>query len=259
MMKEAVSIIVSSCNEEHYNKFIKSVEKTIGCDYEIVKIVNPGLYSLCEAYNIGIGRAVNPYVCFVHEDVNFLGQNWGVHCMEVMLSDSAIGLIGVAGSAYKSTLPGAWLSTFTRDFCRGKICQGDNSWIAKRWTDYDRRENKTDLSDVVCIDGVFMFTTKNIASAIQFDSVTFTGYHCYDLDFSTAVFLSGYRVVVDREIQLFHYSQGNFNHTFSRYAKLYCRKYRYKLPLCAEKIPLISYVYIELCSWWNYLKHKILK
>lgn len=258
-MVEAVSIVVSSYNEAHYNRFRNNVRDTIGCEYEIIKIDNPGKYSLCEAYNLGIAKALYPYICFVHDDVEFLCSDWGAHCIDILKSDNRIGLIGVTGSAYKSTLPGSWWSTFTWNFCRGRICQGNNSYDVRRWDDFDKRTIKSDLSDVVCVDGVFMFTTQLITKQISFDAHTFTGYHCYDLDFSTSVFLKGYRVVVDRNILLFHYSQGNFDHIFAKYAVLYCRKYRTKLPLCAENILTITYLYIEIRSWVSYIKHKILR
>lgn len=254
-----ISIIVSSYKDEFYEKFCESVEHTIGCEYEIVRIYNPGLYSLCQAYNIGLAQAKGEYVCFIHDDVRFLSNDWGLRCISLFENDAKIGLIGVAGSAYKSTLAGSWFSTFTWEYCRGTICQGNNSFVAGRWDDFDIRPSKTDLSDVVCIDGVFMCTKLDIANEIKFDEKLFTGYHCYDLDFSTACFLSGYKVIVDRCILLHHASQGNFNHDFARYAWKYVWKYRHHLPLCASHLPIHTYIHIEFRNWYSWLKHQFLK
>lgn len=254
-----MSVIVSSYKDELFTQFCESVKHTIGCRYEIIRVENPGCYSLCEAYNIGLSRACGEYVCFIHDDVRFLSMDWGKHCISVLSEDTKIGLIGVAGCAYKSTVAGSWFSTFTYEYCRGIICQGNNTFASKRWDDFDKRLVKEDLSEVVCIDGVFMCTKIEIANMVKFDEKLFTGYHCYDLDFSTAIFIKGYRVVVDRNILLHHASQGAFNHDFAHYAWKYVWKWKHDLPLCAYDIPKRKVLYIEFRNWYSFLKHKLLK
>lgn len=66
--------------------------------------------------------------------------------------------------------------------------QGLNSFSEKIIRDFDTRPIKTTVSDCVVIDGVFMFTTKEIALRHLFDESRFNGFHGYDLDFSTRVF-----------------------------------------------------------------------
>lgn len=43
--------------------------------------------------------------------------------------------------------------------------------------------NNVVLDEVVCIDGIFMATRKSVWHENRFDEVTFSGFHCYDLDF----------------------------------------------------------------------------
>lgn len=251
-----ISLIISSHNESYYQRFIKSVEDSIGCSYELIKIENPGKYSLSEAYNTGSRKAKGEYICFVHEDVIFLSNEWDVECINVFEKEENVGLIGVAGCAYKSTIPSHLWTDYSFKFGRGRIYQGYKSYTNGRKLELDPRESKTLLSDVVCVDGVFMFTTKDIAIQCPFDEHLFTGFHCYDLDFSTQIYLSGRRVVVDRDIYLFHASNGVYDEFFFDYAKAFSKKYICKLPLCAEKIPKTTFIYIEFNVWFDYIKRK---
>ena len=258
-MKKGVSIIVSCRDKTGFVLFEDNVAKTIGCDYEIIQIFNPGKYSLCAAYNIGIKRVRYEYVCFVHDDVEFLVDDWGKHCISVFESVKGCGLIGVAGSAYKTWLAGSWFSTFTWDYCRGHIRQSNKERTFFREDDFDRREEKQTLSEVVCVDGVFMFTSFVIANNLLFDENRFDGYHCYDLDFSTGIFLQGYKVIVDRDMYLCHYSPGLFSHDFAEYAWKYTRKFRRRLPLHVGKIPFDKILYIELRTWHSLIKRQVKK
>lgn len=256
-MANLISIIVSSYRDEQFYRLEKSVAETIGYEYEIIKIPNKSQYSLCAAYNIGISEAKGDFLCFVHEDVEFLVYDWGKHCVSLMKENKSIGLIGVAGSAYKTILHGSWFSTYTYKYHRGRICQGNNSYIEKRLDEFDIRENKIDQSNAVIVDGVFMFTNRNVVNEVKFDEKRFTGFHVYDMDFSVQVFLRGYKVIVDRDIFIFHYSQGNFNSIFAKYARKFTRKYWSHLPLCSENISLREKLYIEIRTFLSFIKHKI--
>ena len=47
-----MSVIVSSYKDELFTQFCESVKHTIGCRYEIIRVENPGCYSLCEATSV---------------------------------------------------------------------------------------------------------------------------------------------------------------------------------------------------------------
>ena len=122
-----ISIIISTYNSVLFEKISQSIEKTIGVEYEIVPIENHAKYSLCEAYNLRFEKAKYKYLCFVHEDVVFLTQQWGSRLISIMKEDESIGLIGVAGTKFKSTYPNVSWGTgpYVTCFKRGHFYTDD--------------------------------------------------------------------------------------------------------------------------------------
>jgi hypothetical protein len=103
-----LSIIACSRNKTLSNEFTLNIRSTFGVDYEIISIDNSeNRYSIFSAYNIGISKSQYPYLCFVHEDVLFHSNNWGVNIIS-HLQDSNTGIIGVAGSDLVTRVPASW-------------------------------------------------------------------------------------------------------------------------------------------------------
>jgi len=80
--KPMISIIVCSKDKTLLEGLNGNVEKTIGCEFEILGIDNKIGNSICYVYNEGVKKAKYPYLCFVHEDVRFLTENWGRKVVE---------------------------------------------------------------------------------------------------------------------------------------------------------------------------------
>ncbi|MBD2700674.1 hypothetical protein IC229_08505 [Spirosoma sp. BT702] len=203
-----ISLIVSSHKEDLFQKFSKSVEETIGIDYEIIQIFNQGQLGLCEAYNLGLKLVSHPYICFVHEDITFNTNNWGEVLIQDFESDSSIGLIGVAGSGYKSWVLSGWHTSQhdpTRFIAVNIIHTGSGKPVH-----YKTNITNNNLVQVVSIDGCFMFTHEKIVNEISFDQTSFTNFHCYDIDFSLQV-NKRYKVIVDFNILLSHVSAGSYD------------------------------------------------
>ena len=70
-----LSIIISSYQPHYYTALEKNIAATCGVEYELIKIDNPGLMGLCQAYNKGAEKAKYEYLLFLHEDVNVLTVN----------------------------------------------------------------------------------------------------------------------------------------------------------------------------------------
>ena len=119
-----ISIIISTRKDKSSLKnIIENFSSTIGVEHEYVFIENGGKYSLCEAYNLGVEKAQFDYFCFVHDDILIKSENWGVKLISLMENDTSIGLIGVAGTKFKSTYPSGWgQSPYLRRFNKGHIC-----------------------------------------------------------------------------------------------------------------------------------------
>ena len=106
-----ISVVVCSRQDEHWDIHKRNVRKTIGCEYEYVRIHNRrNEYSLCQAYNEGVSRSHGDTLVFVHEDVFFMEPNWGTTLSSKFESNESIGLVGVAGTQYLTDHHPAWLA-----------------------------------------------------------------------------------------------------------------------------------------------------
>lgn len=199
-----ISVIVSSYSEGDFLKFSTSLENTISVDYELIKIENPGKFSLSEAYNIGGRKAQFDILLFVHEDVTFVSEGWGITLISLFDANPSLGIVGVAGSHKKSFLPTGW-GTGTSEFDRINLIQASPS---KEELHSTRRANEA-TENVKVIDGVFLATTKKTWEEVKFDESVF-GFHIYDIDFSLQV-TQKYLGVISYEIILKHFSNGNYN------------------------------------------------
>lgn len=202
-----ISIIVCSINEALFESFSQSVYQTIGVDYEIVKVDNDGnKYSIAAAYNTGAEKAKFDYLCFAHEDILFRTDNWGEIIIGAIEQDDNFGLIGIAGSKYKSLSPGGWPNGAEHLDCYNLIqCYGD-----KKSLQVSNPEGDVPLVEVKVLDGVFLFTSKLIWQNNKFDADTFKGFHGYDLDFSLQIGRQS-KVLVTYQFLIEHLSPGAIN------------------------------------------------
>ena len=237
-----ISIIISTHKPEIFDAVKVSIEKTIGVAYEIIGVENQARYSICEAYNIGESKAKYPYLCFVHEDVLIKTKDWGRSLISIMEDDKSIGLIGIAGTKFKSTYPtGSWgQSSFLTKFKRGHVFIHSIDSMEQH-IEYDVSKNPELLEEVVCVDGIFMFTKKDIYKSCRYDDTIFTNFHGYDLDFSLQVLFQSYKVLVYRGIELIHLSKGNYTPYFTIANRLIQKKWKSKLPVASNDLGLNNF------------------
>jgi len=247
-----ISIIISTYKPILLERVKASIEDTIGVEYEIVEIENHSKYSICEAYNLGVSKAKYPYLCFVHEDVLFKINDWGRRLISIMSGDSSIGLIGVAGTKFKSTYPSALGQSprLRRLFMRGHIYHWE-----KEYTDFDKTLKKKEIEDVVCVDGVFLFSKKDVFLHCHFDEKLLTHFHGYDIDFSLQVFFQSYRVIVDRGIILDHHSSGDYSLQNTIANRKVGKKWMSKLPVATTDTGLSRFKlhYLDMLNWCFFL------
>ena len=194
-----LSIIISSYQPHYFSALEKNIAETIGVPYELIKIDNPGLMGICEAYNKGAEQAKNPYLLFVHEDVEFTTHHWGENLIK-HLQKPDTGVVGLAGSAYVPNVPFAWWDNFEDTLMN--LTQYEDRQLVKNFS-----LNKKTRCAV--IDGVFMACTKTVLQTVKFNH-RLKNFHAYDIDFSvrTAAF---YQNFVVNDISLKHFSAGNPN------------------------------------------------
>jgi hypothetical protein len=137
-----ISIIICSVHPSLFILIEENISKTIGTPpFEIIKIDNTNnQYGICTAYNTGAAAAKFPYLCFVHEDVIFRSMNWGEELISFFEKNQETGLIGIAGSKYKSLSPGSWVNGLPSLDCLNLIQHGKNATVhmlkLKQLTEY---------------------------------------------------------------------------------------------------------------------------
>src|SRR5574344_1136126 len=103
-----ISCIICSRTPEISIQQRENIEKTIGVEYEIVVIDNSrNTYTIFSAYNEGVKRAVGDILCFMHDDIIFETNEWGI-TVEQILKQTEIGAVGVAGTHYLPNFPCYW-------------------------------------------------------------------------------------------------------------------------------------------------------
>jgi hypothetical protein len=189
-----ISIVISSCNEQLFLELEKNIIESIGTAFEIIRINNPNLMGICEAYNKGASMAKYDYFLFIHEDIIFQTQNWGKLLMNHLKRENT-GVIGLAGSNYVPRAPSSWsLSDSKYTFCN----VNSKEMKAIKPIPYDK---------VFAIDGVFLAIKKSVYLQFIFDQ-NIKGFHGYDTDFSLRV-ASQYDNYVISDIFITHFSKGN--------------------------------------------------
>lgn len=200
-----VSIIISTYQPQYLEAVKQNIAQTIGVPFEIIAIENKRAMGICKAYNLGAAKAKFPYLCFTHEDIKFKTQNWAGSLITKFESDDQTGLIGVAGTTYKSLAPGGW-GNLSIETDRLNIIQ---HYKGNREPEYCNQINKN-FEQVACVDGVFLLTKRSIWQENRFDENTFTDFHCYDLDFSLSINRS-HKVFVTNQVLIEHFSPGGMD------------------------------------------------
>ncbi len=208
-----ISIIVCSAKESVFKKLEKNIAQTLqNIVFEIIVINNSDAkMGICSAYNKGAKQAKYPYLCFVHEDVEFISTGWGEKIIDFFKNNSNVGIAGLAGSKYKSKYVTGWgngnvLLERTHLFHRfsdGRVMDFTNN-----------PENET-AAKVTVLDGVFLFMPLAVWQQFPFNEAI-DGFHFYDIDISLRITGGGYDAVVLYFVDLIHFSGGGFNTSWLR-------------------------------------------
>ena len=205
-----ISVIVCSINPLLLANLKNNIQSSIGIDYEVICVDNRNdKKGISEVYNEAAKRATFNILCFVHEDVFIHSNNWGISLLKV-LSDEAIGLVGVSGTIYKSNYPSVW-SACDQSFYRSNTIQhfkSEEQPVISIINPFNRA-----VEEVAVLDGVFLATKKSIFDSYFFDEKIFKNFHCYDLDISFNIG-TDFRIIVTYDILLEHFSEGSLNRSW---------------------------------------------
>ncbi len=229
-----ISIIICSRNNSISESLITNINETIGIEYELVIVDNSkNTYSIFSAYNEGVNRARYPFLCFMHDDIIYHTENWGIKVIE-HFNEKRIGCIGVVGGHYMPKLPCAW---FHSHLCSGGGYisgtgnnQEEQTLFEERYLDYIKEENTI---EVVVVDGLWFCIPKFLFNMVHFDTELYDGFHCYDLDICLQIRESGYKVLVIKNVLIEHKSGGKIDNQWIINTLTYFSKWEEKLPQTA--------------------------
>lgn len=225
-----ISIIICSRKKTLTYAFSKNIEETIGCEFELIVIDNSqNTYSIFEAYNLGIAKSTSKYLCFVHDDIRFHTQNWGIIVDEIFAKNDQIGLIGIAGAKTKTKMPSAWWDCPKQNQVVNVLQHRNESKIEK-WNFGFKSEK---WEEVVVIDGVFM-AMKRIKN-FQFQT-KLQGFHNYDLNISFEMNKLNKKIVVTNRLLIEHFSMGNIDESWLESTYQIHKLYEDVLPLSTNSI-----------------------
>lgn len=247
-----ISIIICSVNTSYLEQVKKSISASIGVEYELLVWDNSTeKKGICEVYNMMAFKANYDYLCFLHEDILFETDNWGQTLCSIFQHNNEIGIIGVAGSKYKSEYYSGWYTGIKELDCVN---------IIHRYVDRDEHQllqpaPQKVLEEVVCIDGVFIACRKKIWETIPFNEKELSGFHFYDIDLSLRANVIC-TVAVTFEILLVHITKGgDYGDNWVNAAIQFHENSRLKLPVSLLEAVPAETDSIVINSWLNFLKN----
>jgi hypothetical protein len=276
-----ISIIICSINEQYRNNISNNIAATIGVEYELLIVSNSINQGICKVYNDTLLETKYNLVCFVHEDVIFHTNNWGIQ-LEFLLNKKDTGLVGVSGATYKSIYPAPW-TCCDISFYRNNTLQHFHE--SKKVVASNYIPTGMEFCEVAVLDGVFLAGRKEIFTKFQFDDSLLNGFHGYDIDISLAVGKE-FKLLVTNNILIEHLSEGKFNKNWIDDSIVVHEKWKKSLPkfigignesksysdylACSSFLNLliinsyskrliIHYLYIVLTNYFSYNRFKYIR
>jgi glycosyltransferase involved in cell wall biosynthesis len=223
-----ISVVVCSINSELLRNLKKNISETIGVEYEMIAFDNTKeSFGICKVYNLCAERAKYDYLCFVHEDVVFQSKDWGKRLIDTAPAD--FGVVGLAGGRVKTSYPTSW-GDAGKSHSRINVYQ--QLTANKLRHDYSN-PNREDFSEVIVLDGVFLFAKREVWDNNRFDEATFSHFHLYDQDFSFNI-SNTHQNYVCNTIQLLHLSRGHFDAKWLDETCKFSEKWKNQLPKSVE-------------------------
>jgi GT2 family glycosyltransferase len=204
----------------HYERLLAAVP------HEIIGIHDAR--SLAEGYNRGLQRARGEIVVFSHDDVTFLDKQFAQKIGARMQSWDVLGFAGASRLIYP-----VWFAA--RDHLYGAVCHWSHRAASRLYLTIYGAQDWPVTGGIEVLDGLCLIARREVAEAVGFDSNTFDGWHLYDVDFSFAAHLAGYKIGVCSDIPYIHASssvqEGKSVFTsndYQKYIERFSRKYKHQ-------------------------------
>jgi hypothetical protein len=222
-----ISVIICSTNKNLRESIKSNIPQTIGVPFEIICWDNTiAKEGLCSVYNKCAGKAKYSFLCFLHEDVIVSTQNWGAILIE-KARNPEVGVIGFAGSKTLSKMPyGYWEADKLSK--RYHLLQSEKDGTVLDHQNINRCDSEP-FSELLVLDGFFLFLRKKIWDEVKFDAHNFPYFHYYDIDYTFNVAMK-YKNYICYTIDIHHLSPGNVDISWFDSAFIFCDKWKTVLP-----------------------------
>jgi hypothetical protein len=243
------SILICSVGNPNLEYLKINIRETIGNVYELLIWDNlANTKPLTEVYNLLAERAKYPYYCFIHEDIQFQTKNWSAFLLQAFELNKETGLVGIAGSKYKSRTPSGWSTGLPDlDFCN-IFHKGKNGNIIRLYSN----PSQVSFENVVNVDGVFMAIRKEVWDTARFNQDLLKGFHLYDIDISFQV-AKNWNIVVIFNIDILHLTEGgNFGNEWVEYTLKWHKHFSKDLPRFVEGNKIQKGIELKIQKNWLY-------
>lgn len=210
-----ISIIICSPDDARFAAVSKNFAGLLKDDpHEIIRIADAR--SMCEGYTRGIARSRGDRFIFCHDDIEILSSDFAVRLREHL---DQFDLVGVAGAS--CLIRGEWVAAGP-PYIFGQVAQihPQQGFVVRIFGIPGRS-----VGGIQAMDGLFFAVRRCVVEKIPFDVRTFDGFHHYDLDFSFAAHLAGFRLGIANDIHILHASWGTQDENWRQYALRFQEKY----------------------------------
>ena len=247
-----ISVVISSARKDLLTAVSNNIAATIGVPFEIITINNSdAAKGICQVYNEGAEQAQYNFLCFMHEDVEMQTPDWGLRVLKAFEQNPDAGVIGIAGSAYKPLSPCGWhgYGAHQHSYFNYIVTYKFSNRQPEHCT---HNPGNVLFKEVVCLDGVWLCTTKKVAAENRFDEQLLKGFHGYDVDFCLSV-TRQYKAIVVFDILLNHFSEGRFNKDWMDAMLKVQKKWCNRLPVDLTNATQQKKLYRELFTFRQFL------
>jgi Glycosyltransferase like family len=214
-----ISIIICSIDDARFAAVSENFAVLLKDEpYELIRITDAR--SICEGYTRGIAQSRGEHLIFCHDDIEILNHDFSARLKEHL---GQFDLVGVAGT--NRLIRGEWVAAGP-PYIFGQVAQKhpQEGFVVRIFGAPARS-----VGDIQAMDGLFIAARRTVVEKILFDALTFDGFHHYDLDFSFAAHLAGFRLGIANDIHIIHGSWGSQDQNWQTYARRFDQKYAGRL------------------------------
>ena len=230
-----VSVIICSINDQRFAAVHANLSSLLaGKAHEIIRISDAR--SLAQGYTRGFAASRGEQIIFCHDDIEILTPEFASRLDEHLKS---FDIVGVAGT---NRLVAWHWGAAGPPYVFGQVAHvhSTEGFVVDILGTPARS-----IGGIHAMDGVFLAARRQVLEKVSFDAETFDGFHHYDLDFTFASYLAGFRLGVVNDIPIIHGSKGQHDAEWRKYAERFRLKYAGRLQRQAPRPSANSWVHVR--------------